>query len=395
MPEERSVLGRAEDLSDWLTELRRDIHRHPELSGHETRTMGVVAAELRKLGIGCEEGVGRTGVVGLIEGARPGPCVGVRVDMDALPVQETTGLEFASESPGVMHACGHDVHTACGLGAAALLRDLRDRIRGSVKLIFQPSEEMVSGAQRMIEAGVLDNPPVATCLGFPGTATLDAPICAFSYGAKMAGTSTFEVRVIGSSGHAAQPHLTVDPIPIAAQIVLALQTIVSRRVAPTTPAVVSIGVIEGGRKANIVATDVRCEGTLRFFETELHDRLRDLVEQTALGIARTMGADAEVSFGQSTPPLVVDTAATDRVAAACRAELGPGRVSFVEDKTMGGEDFAFIAERVPSAHFWLGARTPGKADWPPLHSPSFTVDERCLPVGAAALAAGALALGKE
>lgn len=386
------LLPACQAAAEFMRGIRRDLHAHPELSTREHRTAKVIARTLAEIGLEVHEGVAETGVVGLLHGGRPGPWVGVRVDTDALPVQEATGAEYASTVPGVMHACGHDAHVACGLGAARALKDQAANLPGSVKFIFQPSEELVSGAMRMIEAGVLDNPAPKAIVGFHVSPLHEVPSVVFSHGAKMAGTSCFEVRVTGRSGHAGYPHAAIDPIPIAAHMVSALQTVVSRRVDPTEPAVVSIGIIEGGTKANIVAEVVRLVGTIRFFRSDLRAMLIDRMTEIVVGIGGAMGAQADIEFDEGTPPLVVDDEVTDRATAACQEALGHEVVRRVDLRFMGGEDFAFMAERVPCTHFWLGVRSPGEAEWPSIHSPRFDIDEDCLPVGAAALAASALGL---
>lgn len=392
MPADRALLSDATAHRADLVGIRRELHRCPELSGEERATMAMLSAELTRLGIAHRTGVGGYGVVGLIEGAQPGPCIGLRADMDALPVVEATGQPYASAKPGVMHACGHDAHMTCLLGAARLLLARREALAGSVKLIFQPSEERVSGARAMIDAGVLSEPEVTACIGFHVAPQLDVPRISFGHGARMAGTGTFEIHIVGQGGHAAQPHLCIDPIPVAAAVVLALQTIVSRRIGPLTPAVVTVGILEAGSKANIIAPEARLEGTYRFFDPTLAERIPELIRECAEGVARGMGAVARVVPEYGTPPLCVDAGLTDRVLAACRRTLGESHVALSEEQTMGGEDFAFIAERVPSAHFWLGARAAGEVESGSLHTPTFDVDEDALPVGAAALAACALEL---
>lgn len=388
----RELRDAAARLAPRLVELRRDIHRHPELAWQEHRTSDLVARALSECGIAVRRGVGGTGVVGLVGDPTRGRCVALRADMDALPIQELTDAEYASVVHGVMHACGHDVHTACLLGAAMLLAERSDRLPGAVKLIFQPSEELVSGAEAMINEGVLESPPVEACVGFHVIGMLDAPILGFSYGTRMAGTTVFEITVNGRSGHAGYPQDAVDAIPIAAQVVCALQTVVSRRVAPWEPAVLSIGVLRGGERPNIIADKVRLEGTLRFYDGSLRHQLLGWIEDTAVGVSRAMGGDAEVLVGGATPPLSVDASVTDTVISACSEALGPELVTIHEHRSMGGEDFAFFAARVPSGHFWLGARTPGAEAWPPIHSPHFDADESALPVGAAALAVAAVSL---
>lgn len=389
-----SLLPAARSLEDWLIGIRRHFHQHPELSCQERQTAAAIAGRLREMGLEVQEGVGGTGVVGLLRGG-PGPCVGVRVDIDALPVTEATGAAYASLEPGVMHACGHDAHITCGLGAARILAPLAQELRGSIKFIFQPSEEIVSGAMRMIEDGVLEHPPLERCVGFHVSALYPAPTLCFSHGPKMAGTNSFTITVRGRSGHAGYPHLTVDPIPIAAQIVLALQTIVSRQVQPTEPAVLTIGAIHGGAKCNIIGEEVVMEGTMRFFRGDLRDAMVAWAERIVQGVADSMGGSAEIAFDQSTPPLVCDDRLTDLTMEACAVALGEDVVVRSDERFMGGEDFAFFAERVPSAHFWLGIRDPGADDWPPLHSDRFDINESALAPGAAALAASAVALIEE
>ncbi|MBD3174429.1 MAG: amidohydrolase [Armatimonadia bacterium] len=385
------LLPAAQSMQEWLTETRRHFHRHPELSCQEHATAEAIAGRLRDMGVAVTEGIAETGVVGLLAG-RDGPCVAIRADTDALPITEATEAPYSSQVPGVMHACGHDAHITCALGAARLLADRAAELPGAVKLIFQPSEEMVSGAARMIDEGVLENPAVDRCIGFHVSALYPVPVVSFSHGPKMAGTNSFTIEVRGESGHAGYPHLTVDPIPIAAQIVLALQTVVSRRVQPTEPAVISIGQIQGGTKCNIIGDRVVMEGTMRFFEPDLREAMVAWTKRIVEGVAESMGGSAQLRVGTGTPPLICDDDLTDVARAACARAIGEEAVALHDERFMGGEDFAYFAERVPSTHFWLGIRKPGAADWPSLHSDRFDIDETALPVGAASLAACALGL---
>jgi amidohydrolase len=283
-----------------LIEIRRDIHAHPELAFEEVRTAGVVARELARLGVAHQTGVAKTGVVGLIEGGRPGPVLAIRADMDALPIQEQTGLPFASTIEGKMHACGHDIHTTTLLGVAAVLKELAPQLAGTVKLIFQPAEEAIGGMKVMIEEGVMTNPAIDMALGFhnhPNT-----PVGAFSYtrGPGLAAADTFEVTVHGKSGHAAHPYAAVDPIVAAAHLITQLQTVVSREVNPMHPAVVTVGAINGGIAANIIPDSVTFRGTVR----TLHAPARD----TAEAAVKRLCAGAHEGLTPLSPPSASNSA---------------------------------------------------------------------------------------
>jgi len=374
-----------------LVAIRRDLHRHPELSGQEHRTAGIVAERLGSLGLEVLAGVGGTGVVGLLRGSRPGPCVALRADMDALPIQEETGAPYASEVPGVMHACGHDVHTACLLGAAGLLAGLRDRPAGSVKFLFQPAEEDDRGAKAMLAAGALDDPaPIAIC-GLHTFPRLAAGQVGITDGPLMAGIDTLRITVRGAAGHGAAPHRGVDAIVAAASAVVGLQHIVSRRLDPQEPAVVTIGTFHAGVAPNILAPSAELTGTVRWMHAESRERLPALIRETVTAICRAHGAEAEVAYERTLPPVVNDPAVADRARAAAVRLLGPDAVRPAE-RTMGGDDFALYLERVPGCYLWLGTGDPARGlthDW---HAPRYDVDERALAVGAALLAEIALDL---
>jgi amidohydrolase len=368
--------------------LRRDIHAHPELSFEEVRTAGVVAGELERLGIPHRTGVGRLGVVGLIEGGRPGPVLAMRADMDALPILERTGLEFASRNAGKMHACGHDVHTATLLGVAAVLRDLAPRLSGSVKLIFQPAEEGLGGMEAMLADGVLESPPVDMAIGFhnyPGM-----PVGSFGYvhGASQAASDQFEIEVRGVSGHAAHPDSAVDPIAAAASLILQLQTVVSREVNPIHPAVVTVAAIHAGEAFNTIPDLCVLRGTIRTLRADTRAVAHAAIRRLCAGIEAGMRVSCDVSFSEGTPPLVNDARVLEASVAAVRAQLGD--VIAEGEPSLGGEDFALMAERVPAFQLRIGSGQPGRSD--SLHNSGYQPDERCIGLGAQALARAAAEL---
>jgi len=374
-----------------LVALRRDLHRHPELSGEEHRTAGIVAERLRSLGLEVLSGVGGTGVVGLLRGSRPGPCVALRADMDALPIQEETGAPYASEVPGVMHACGHDAHTACLLGAAGLLVGLRDQLAGSVEFLFQPAEEDDRGAKAMLADGALADPAPGAICGLHTFPRLGAGQVGVAAGPLMAGIDTLAITVRGAAGHAAEPHRGVDAILAAAAAVVGLQHIVSRRLDPQEPAVITIGTFHAGLAPNILAPVAELAGTVRWMRPESRDRLPALIQESVAALCRAHGAEAEVRYERTLPPVINDSAVADRVGRAAARLLGPEAVRPAE-RTMAGDDFGLYLERVPGCYLWLGTGDPARGvsyDW---HDPRYDIDERALAVGSALLAQAALEL---
>lgn len=387
------LLSRAHALAPTLVELRRDLHRHPELGFEEHRTATRVAERLRTLGLEPRTGVGRTGVVADIEGG-DGPMVAVRGDMDALPIQEDDDADpaYRSTVDGVMHACGHDAHTAGLVGVAELLTAARDAgaLPGTVRLLFQPCEETVdaegkSGATRMLEDGALEG--VAAVTGLHVGGNLPAGRFFVAPGPIMGGGEEIVVEVRGRAAHAAFPHEGVDALVAAAQGVVAAQSAVSRRIPPTSAGVVTFGRIEGGRAANVLADRVRLHGTLRYFEDPVRDALRVAVRGAFEGAAAP-DASAEVTFLPGYPPVVNDVGATDAVATALRTQFGPDAV-LPMPPVLAAEDFAFLARAVPGVFYWLGAALPEPRQH---HHPRFDIDESVLPLAAAALARSALAL---
>jgi amidohydrolase len=376
-------------IAPHLIALRRDIHAHPELAFEEVRTAGVVAGELARLGIAHTTGIGRTGVVGLIEGGRPGPVLAIRADMDALPIHEQTGLDFASKVAGKMHACGHDIHTSTLLGVAAVLKDMAPHFAGTVKLVFQPAEESLGGMEAMIADGVLDAPHVDMALGFHNHP--DMPVGTFGYvrGACLAASDAFDIVVHGKSGHAAHPETTIDPIVAAATLVSQLQTVVSRAVNPIMPVVVTVGSIHAGTARNIIPDTCKLTGTVR----TLHDAARSTAEATirrlCAGLLEGMGARCEIVYRNGTPALRNDDAVLDRSVLAVGRQFGEQAIS-EGAPSLGGEDFAFMADRVPAFQLRIGSGQPGRAD--KLHNSAYQPDEACIGLGVQALARAALEL---
>lgn len=384
------MLKRAQELGDLLVELRRDFHRHPELSFQEYRTAQEVADRLGALGIGVRTGVGKTGVVGDL--GRAGPRIALRADMDALPLQEANEVDYASQTPGVMHACGHDVHVAWLLGAAQLLAEAASegRLPGQVRFLFQPSEEGqddegLSGGMRMLEAGVMDG--VDAVVGLHVWADLPVGTIGLREGPMTAYPDKFNLVIRGRAAHGAYPHEGFDAITLSAQVINALQTVISRRLDPTQGRVLTVGTIHGGTKENIVADQVTMTGTIRTFEPETREALFAEMER-ACGVARALGGDFELTIQPGYHPVINDPGMTALVRRVGVELLGTENVS-KSPLEMGGEDFCYFSEQVPGCFVWVGGATPGEVRRKH-HHPLFDVDERCLPIGAALLAETAI-----
>ncbi|NIR45986.1 MAG: amidohydrolase [Gemmatimonadetes bacterium] len=384
-----TLLEKARAIGPELVKTRRDIHAHPELSFQENRTAGLVADRLRKLGYDVRTGIAVTGCIGeLVTG--PGRTVALRADMDALPIQEANEVPYRSQRDGVMHACGHDAHVACLLGAARLLAEAASRgelPKGRIRLLFQPSEETTdaenkSGARRLIEEGAMEG--VDAVIGLHVAAEAPVGEVLLREGLMMAGNDTLRGVVEGVGAHAALPHEGLDAVLLAAHVVQAAHSIVSRRIDPLASAVITFGKIEGGTAENIVASAVHLEGTLRYFERDVRQRLHAELRR-AFAVADALGGTGRLEISEGYPPLVNDGDLTALVRAAA-SEIGEPSVASA-DMIMGAEDFAFLGQEAPGCFFWLGA---GIDDDPRNHhSPRFDIDERCLPVGAAVLAAAA------
>lgn len=376
----------AERATPGLIAIRRDIHAHPELAFEETRTAGVVAKELARLGIPHRAGVGRTGVVGTIEGGRPGPTLAIRADMDALPIEEQTGLPFASTMPGKMHACGHDIHTATLLGVATVLQQMAPQLAGSVRLVFQPAEEVLGGAAEMIADGALDGVDMA--LGFHNHP--DMPTGRFGYvrGATLAASDRLKIVVHGKSGHAAHPETAIDPIVAACALVGQLQTVVSREVNPLRPAVVTIGAIQGGAVTNIIPDTCQLLGTVRTLDPATQDTAEAAIRRLCAGMEAAMRVRIELEYVRGVPVLMNADRVLESSVEAVRAQFG----DVIEEgvPSMGGEDFAFMAQKVPGFQLRIGSSQPGRQD--KLHNSAYQPDERCITAGVEALSRAAVEL---
>lgn len=378
-----------QQIEQHLIAVRRDIHAHPELGFEEVRTAGIVSAELERLGIAHQTGIGKTGVVGLIQGGRPGKVLAIRADMDALPIQETSGLPFASTRQGLMHACGHDIHTTTLLGVAAVLKQMAPQLAGTIKLVFQPAEEGLGGMQAMIDDGLMTGPDIDMGLGFHNHP--DVPVGNFGYtrGPGLAASDRFDIVVHGKSGHAAYPHTAIDPLVAAAMLVAQLQTVVTREVRPTQPAVVTVGAIQGGTTYNIIPDSCLIKGTVRTLHPQARDVAEAAIKRLAAGMLEGMRVRCEVDYRRGVPCLVNDDRVLDPSIAAVRAQFGDDRITAFEP-SLGGEDFALMAERVPSFQLKIGSGQPGRAD--KLHNSAYQPDEACIGLGVQALSRAAMDL---
>jgi len=378
----------ARAIQDQLIQWRRWCHQHPGIGFDVQETADYIAKLLKDWGLEVETNVGRTGVVGIVRGARPGPVIAVRVDIDALPLQEENIHEFVSNYPNKMHACGHDGHTAMGLGVAKLLSQIKQDLSGTVIIIFQPAEEGEGGALEMIKDGVLDRHKVqAIVAGHIGLLSPELSLgqVGVCYGPMMAAAYGFEAEVIGKGGHGAQPHETIDPVVISAEIISAWQRIVSREISPITPAVLTVGKIQGGQAHNIIPEKVSLSGTIRFFHAHAGDILLQRVEEVMAGICKTWKAQYTFKFRDGYPPVINDQDFTGFFADIAASIIGEENVKVLEYPTMGGEDMAFFLQKVPGTFFFLGAGNPSKGIIHPHHHPRFDIDEEVLWLGTALL----------
>ncbi len=383
------VLKYSRSLSEYIIRMRRDFHMHPELKWEERRTSSIVERELRELGIDVIR-VAETGVVGVLKGSGEGPVVGIRADMDALPIQEGNDVPYRSRVPGKMHACGHDAHTAMLLGAAKVLAKVRERINGTVKLIFQPAEEGGLGAKAMVESGALDD--VKAFFGIHVWSMLPAGVVGIKEGPMMAGADAFTIKVKGMGGHGAQPHEAVDPIPPACDIVNALHRIVSREVPALQPAVISVTMVKGGTTFNVIPEEVTLAGTIRTFDEGLRNKIIDRIKSIVKHYAEAWGCEGRFELSEGYVPPTINDARVTSIVKRVASKL----TKVVEgEPTMGAEDFAFYGRKAPAAFAVLGVRNEAKGIIYPHHHPRFNVDEDVLWLGTAIYSLVALELLNE
>jgi len=377
-------------LEEEMVQIRRALHQIPEVGFNEHRTAEFVAKALEELGLFVRTRVAKTGVVGLLKGAQPGKTLLLRADMDALAVQEATGLPFASTHPGAMHACGHDGHMAILLCLAKILAKHRAKLRGNIKFVFQPAEEGPGGAQQMIAEHVLTRPRVQAAMGLHLWNGLEVGTVGVGSGPIMACLDRIDIVIKGAGGHGAMPHQTVDPIVASAHAITALQTLASRETSPTEPVVVTVGTIKGGTAYNIIGDRVEMSGTVRVFDHELRRSMPERLDRVLKGTTGALRASHELSYTFGYPPTVNDERMCRLVRAAARAAVGPKNV-VTPEKSTGGEDVAFFLQAVPGCYFFVGSRNTEKGTTSPHHSPTFDFDEAALAIGLEVMARAALA----
>jgi len=377
----------SEQIFPYLVKLRRKFHQYPETAFEEFKTSQTIAQELNKIGLKVKTGIAKTGVVGLLKADRKGKTVALRADMDALPIWEQTDLSYASKNKGKMHACGHDAHISCVIGAAIILSRLKSTLKGNVKFIFQPSEEVSpGGAIQMIKQGVLTSPKVDSIFALHCDSNIPFGKVGTKNGIMMAFADDFDITIIGKGGHGARPQDGIDAIAVASQVINALQTIVSRKIDPLKSAVVSIGIIQGGQARNIICDKVILKGTARSLEKKVAEMLPALIKQIVSGIAKSCRADFKFEYQKGYPVLINDCKSTDVARNVIRNLYNQSSIYEIEKPVMGGEDFARFLERAPGTMMRLGIRNEKIGAIYPWHHPKFKIDENALKIGSAVLA---------
>lgn len=388
------ILGKAREILPWMIDIRRDLHQHPELGLEEHRTAKRVQEILDELSIEHVDGLAQTGVLGLIRGNPGGPTVALRADLDALPLQDAKDVPYKSQVDGKMHACGHDVHTSVLLGAAKMLKSMEAELPGTVKLIFQPAEETVGGARLLIEEGVLENPQVEAIFGLHVDPGRPVGVFGLHYGQRNASSDNLHIVIHGRAGHGAYPASAVDAIVAAAQVITAIQTVVSRNVDARDSAVVSFGIIEGGTQGNILADRVELTGTVRTLDQRTRDLVLQRIRETAEGVATGLGGQAEVNIEPSYDPLINDNRMVEVVRANAISLSGEDNVEVFPKPNMGVEDFGYYVSHVPGAFFSIGVRNEEEGIVNPVHHVLFDADEEAMAYGAAVQVLNALAILK-
>ena len=384
-----NYLDEAQELFEYTRDLRRDFHRHPEIGFKEIRTANIVANELTNMGLDVKTGVGQTGVVALLEGKTPGPVVLVRFDMDALPIQEETGAEYASVNKGVMHACGHDGHVAIGLTVARILYKHRVEFNGTVKLVFQPAEEGLGGAERMISDGVLHNPQPDVVLALHVWNEKPVGWIGIVPGPVMAAADTFTVMITGKGGHGAVPNLCNDPILAASQVINLLQGIVSRNVSPLRSAVVTVASIRGGEAFNVIPSEVEFKGTIRTFEPAIRDLVIKRFHQIVENVSSAMECESKIDIRLITPAVINHPDITNRVQQVAGSLLANDQLDF-KTITMGSEDMAFMMQQISGCYFFIGSANKDKELDASHHHPKFDFDESILPTAVGLMVASTM-----
>ena len=365
-----------QDQKEAIINTRRELHRIPEIAFCEKKTSAFVSEYLKKIGLTIETGIAKTGVVGLLELGERGKTLMIRADMDAIQVQEKTGLPFSSTHEGIMHACGHDAHMAMALGAASIFSKIKENMKGNIKFVFQPAEEGPGGAKPMIEAGVLENPKVDFAIGCHLYDCIEGTI-GVKAGCLMAANDRFDLKSIGKGGHGAMPHLCVDPIDVGTQVINALHRITSRQISPLSPIVLTVGRFHAGSTFNVIPDEAEMAGTTRTFDRNIWDSWQKRMERIIKGICDAMGAGYEFTYSRGYPPLVNDEALVEAVR-RCAAEVVGEENVFEPEPIMAGDDMAFFLEKVPGFFFFLGAGYKNSA---PLHNSRFDFNEEVLPKG--------------
>ena len=369
----------AEKILEYMIEVRQYLHKHPELSKQEHDTQRYIISKLEEENIPCYK-IADTGVVGIIKGKHDRRVIGIRADIDALPILEESEKPYCSDNKGVMHACGHDAHTAILLGTAKLFNSIKDKLEGSIKLFFQPAEETVGGAKRMVEEGCMENPAVDYMIGLHVMPYIPYDTIEIKYGQANAATNAIKIIVRGKAAHGAYPEKGIDAILIASHMICALQSLVSRSVSPLNPCVITIGMINGGVKENVIAEEVVCKGTLRTLNPETRNFMKKRIKEICANIAVSFGGECAVEVIDDYPALINDNEIIDVIKRSAEEILGNGKIRIKEYPSLGSEDFPYFTERVPGAFYSVGCRVEEKGEYA-LHTKDFDIDERCLKTG--------------
>jgi amidohydrolase len=375
-----TLRGKINEMKEWLVEIRRTIHMHPELGFEEVETSKLVSEWLQKFGLDVKRGMAKTGVVGLLKGGKPGRTVAIRADMDALPMDEANRVPYASQIKGKMHACGHDAHVTILLGVAKFFSSIPDQVKGNIKWVFQPAEEGGGGGRIMVEGGVLKNPEVDAIFGAHVFPFLSVGKVGIYEREGLAAADRFTIKIIGKGGHAASPHVSKDPILATGHLITQIHSIVSRNVNPLDSGVITIGRVSGGTASNIIPDEVELIGTVRSLNPQVREELKSRIDQVTQGVARSFSIDCRFDFEYGYPVLINDPEMSKLVGLACSKGIGKENVEVVKP-SMGGEDFAYYLEKVPGSFFRLGSRNEEKGLIHPYHSSLFDIDEEVLPFG--------------